>query len=231
MEKGIDIHNLPALDSKRIQVWNVPLAVVQGQLDWLRSLLSADECKKADRLYWEVDRASSIAARGLLRLLLGGYTGVRASDIVFNYSKNGKPHLMDGMPEFNLSHSAERILLAFGCNRRLGVDVERMDRQRNITALAARCFLPEERAALEKAADPCLCFFQQWARREAYVKAFGSTLFRGFSIAPLPVAAVTERDGWFFYRLEAGPDYAADLVSDQPFEVVRHDFGGTLWRS
>jgi len=179
--------------------------------------------------------------------LLGGYTGVPAKEIAFEYSENGKPHLVPpassrfpagqggqdacGTISFNVSHSGEWVVLAIGRRRNIGVDVERIRREMDVMAIASRYFTPEETAQIERAADLHAAFFHFWARKEAYVKATGSALFRELSSFAIPFED-GEKDGWHFRRLEAGSKYAAAVVTDKPIgNVPCYDFGGLAWDS
>lgn len=75
-------------------------------------------------------------------------------------------------------------------------------------------------------------FFQLWARKEAYVKACGSTLFTELGTFSVPLGERAKKDGWFFHRLEAGSKYAAAVVTDRELASVPcYDFGGWKWDS
>lgn len=237
---------LPGLGEDMIHIWGVQLPGMLDRLGALHGLLSAPEREKAARFHRDADRQSSIAARGALRVLLSGYTGIPAAEIEFHYSENGKPFLVSpassrlpagqgrrdacGTVAFNISHSGDWVLLAFGRNRNIGVDVEKIKWKMEVEAIASRYFAPEEIALIGNAADPHTMFFRLWARKEAYVKACGSALFRELGSFSVPMEG--ERDGWFFQGLEAGPKYAAAIVADKELgNVLRYDFGGLEWDS
>ena len=75
-------------------------------------------------------------------------------------------------------------------------------------------------------------FFHLWARKEAYVKACGSTLFSELSSYSVPIEEHGEKDDWIFQRLEAGSEYAAAVVTDKPLtDVPCYDFGGLKWEN
>ncbi len=243
METVEHIDNLPELSTDAIHIWGVHVPDVLGRLNVLHAVLCGREQEKATRFHREADRNSSIAARGALRILLSGYTGIDASEIVFEYSENGKPHLVSQAarllpPEqqgrraacdtvdFNVSHSGDWVVLAIGRNRHIGVDVEMIKRGMDVRPIASRYFTPEEVTLIEKAKDRPALFFQLWTRKEAYVKAAGSTLFRELSSFAVP-ADDTEKDGWFFYRLNAGSEYASAVVTDRPAPLIPcYDFCG-----
>jgi len=235
METIAEIRKLPELGDKTIHIWGVHVPDVFDRLGALNALLSEKEREKAARFHREPDRQSSVAARGALRILLSGYAGIPAAEIEFNYSENGKPHVADSDVDFNVSHSADWVVLAFGRHRNIGVDVEKIKWDMDVQSIASRYFAPEEIALIENAEDRHSIFFQLWACKEAYVKACGSALFRELGRFSVPVDGgglpeVGEKDGWIFQRLEAGSKYAAAVVTDQPLASVPcYDFGGLEW--
>jgi len=218
-----------------VHIWGVHLPGVQDRLARLQALLCDAEREKAARFFREADRQSSIAARGALRFLLSGYTGIPAVEIAFDYSDNGKPHVIGSDVEFNVSHSADWVVLAFGRNLQVGVDVEKIKRELDLFSIASRYYTPEEVALMTSADDPHMVFFQLWARKEAYVKAQGSGVFRDLKNLRVPLDGnrlpdVAEKDGWHFHRLEAGSKYAAAVVTDRKLSSVPcYDFGGLKW--
>ena len=235
METINDIRNLPELNDDSIHIWGVHVPDILDQLDALYAVLSTQEQERAARFHRNADRQSSIAARGALRILLSGYTGTPASEIEFSYSENGKPHVAGSGADFNLSHSGDWVMLAFGRNRNIGVDVEKIKRTADIQSIASRYFAPEEITLIENSEDTHAMFFHLWARKEAYVKACGSTLFSELGSFSVPIAGgalpeVGERDGWIFHHLEAGSKYASAVVTDKELiHVPCYDFGGLKW--
>ena len=235
METISDIQQLPELGKNSIHIWGIHLPDIQGRLDDLHEVLCEKEQKKAARFYSEADRKSSISARGALRLLLSGYTSVPPGEVEFRYLETGKPYVEGSAIDFNVSHSGEWVVLAFGRNRQIGVDVEKIKRDMDVEAIATRYFTPEETALIKRSDDSHSIFFQLWARKEAYVKACGSALFRELSTfsVPLENGELPDRgvkDGWIFHRLEAGSKYAAAVVSDKKMDAVPcYDFGGLKW--
>jgi len=230
MEIVDDIQCLPDLGDDSIHVWCVHLPDMFGQVDALHAVLCEKEREKAVRFLREADRRSSVVARGALRILLSDYTGVSAEKVVFQYSETGKPYVMDSDVGFNISHSAEWVLLAFGRKCNVGVDVEKIRYSLDVASIAKRYFSPEEIGLIKDAEDRNIMFFQLWARKEAYVKACGSTLFRELGSFSVPISGnelpdLGEKDGWFFQCLGIDPKYAAAVVSDRRFSSMScYDF-------
>ncbi|VGO14839.1 4'-phosphopantetheinyl transferase sfp [Pontiella desulfatans] len=252
METIEDIGQLPELDNDTIHIWGVHVPGVLDRLEALQAGLCVAEREKAARFLRESDRQSSIASRGALRVLLSVYTGVPSNEIAFGYSDNGKPYLeygagfpacagQAGKPAphskcppsevaFNVSHSGEWVVLAFGRNRQIGVDVEKIRREMDVMAIASRYFTPEECAGIEGAEDIHAAFFHYWSRKEAYIKACGSALFRELSTFAVPCED-GEKGGWHFRRLDAGSNYASAVVSDRPLgNLPCYDFSLLEWR-
>jgi 4'-phosphopantetheinyl transferase len=245
------IDELPILGKSTIHIWGAKVPDLEDRVNDLKCLLNEEEAAKAERFRRPADRSSSIIARGALRLLLSGYTDIPASEIKIRYSENGKPLLVpqaSRLPRcagaieagrqdacdtisFNVSHSGEWVVLAFGRGRQLGVDVEKIQCEMDVLSIASRYFTPDEAESIGAADDVHALFFHYWARKEAYVKALGSGLFRELSSFSVPQED-GEKNGWFFQRLEAGSKYAAAVVTDKPVQDMPcFDFGGLQWDS
>jgi len=224
------IDDLPFLDDTSVHIWGLEVSSVEDRLDRLHTLLCPNEREKAARFHREADRNSSIAARGALRILLSGYTGMAAENVNFAYSENGKPRMINADIDFNVSHSGAWVVFALGRNRNIGVDIEQIKRKMDVLAVAERFFTDTEVDQVRSSEDPCAAFFQLWARKEAYVKACGSTLFSELAHFSVPLEEQGEKDGWIFQRLEAGSNYAAAIVTDKEMASVPcYDFGGLKW--
>lgn len=203
-----------ALPDRAAHVWQVDLAAAEDALPRLASLLSADEQARAARFHLAQDSCRYTLARGALRLLLAGYTGRPAAALRFGYERFGKPFLLPAARScavplaFNVSHSHEMALLAFGRGR-IGVDVERVRPELAAGRIAERFFSPREAAALRELppAEQPAAFFRCWTRKEAFVKARGEGL-------ALPLHS---------FDVSLAPDEPAALlrVADDPAEAAR----------
>ena len=178
---GGRLNECPAADSTR------------PGLDRALALLSDDERVRADRMGSAGARARFVLARATLRLLLAGVAGDATGprDLRFRYGRHGKPYLPGGL-SFNVSHSADALVVAVTEQGRVGVDVERVRPVRRMDRVAARRFAPTEQAWMAATVDGPPndhAFFRIWTRKEAFAKALGGGLaapYRSFSVAPLP---------------------------------------------
>ena len=92
--------------------------------------------------------------------------------------RNGKPYI-DGFDFFSISHS-ENVWAVLFCERECGLDIQ-LAKKCKAPSIAGRFYHPDDAAALEalwsedeqKGDDG---FFRLWARREALVKAAGSSV-------------------------------------------------------
>jgi 4'-phosphopantetheinyl transferase len=169
------------LPADEVHVWRVDLAQVAPAEQRWEPILSADERTRALRFHFTRDRQRYTATRALLRTVLSGYAGATPEELVFRYSKTGKPALQSGESrrvEFNVSHSGEVALLAFARGRELGVDVEQIRENFDHDAIAGRFFSRQEQQQLAAlpAVERYRGFFRCWTRKEAYIKADGSGL-------------------------------------------------------
>ncbi len=175
----------------------------------LAATLNTAERNRATQFHLERDRHRYVAARGLLRLLLGAALQQSASDLVFEHGAHGKPRLVAAHKDgrclcFNLSHSDGHALFALAWNRELGIDIESVERIATkdggeVDHLAARVLSQQELAlwrALSDCASRRAAFFRAWVRKEAYVKATGRGLGVGLQSIDVMRAGEPEKIEW-----------------------------------
>ncbi len=171
------------LDGSNVHVWVARLERSPAELRALASTLSADEMERARRFHFERDQNGFIAARGVLRAILGAYLQVDPGRIEFSYGPQGKPALMgpDADLTFNLSHSDDVAFVALTRGRTIGVDIERMKPFAEVADVTRTIFSARELAEFRALApdDQQASFFSAWTRKEAFVKATGL----GFSMS------------------------------------------------
>jgi 4'-phosphopantetheinyl transferase len=185
------------LNESQVHFWFTPLTEADPRIRELGHLLSSVEIRRAERFHLERDRSSFIISHGVLRQLLGRYLGLKPEDIEYQTGPHGKPSLSPvcggSSLQFNMSHTYGMAVFALTRSGRIGVDVERMDR--NITdrdEIAAGFFSPME-AAVYRALpgeDRVEGFFNCWTRKESFIKAIGDGL-----TCPLDSFQVTLRPG------------------------------------
>ena len=218
------------LGSDEVHVWRARLAVMAPQVEALAQTLAADERARAQRFHFQHDRTHYIAARGLLRAILGRYLDEQPDRLRFCYSPHGKPalaeaHAADAL-RFNVSHAHGMALYAITRGREIGIDLEHIRADVTGERIAARFFAPREVGMLQAlpAQRRLEAFLTLWTRKEAYVKVRGDGLsldLARFDVSRAvvePAARVTseaERQDlrrWSLRDLAPGPDYVAALA-------------------
>lgn len=167
-----------------------PRAVLPGEVHLWRAcldasagfegLLSSAEWLRAERHHFDRDRERFIAARGLLRSILGRYLSLDPRELIFSIGPNGKPELADVCSplRFHLSHSEDLMLLAVTHSREIGVDLEAVRSDVPFEMLADYYFDPEDAWDLRllPAAQRAWKFYDVWTCTEAQLKASGESL-------------------------------------------------------
>jgi 4'-phosphopantetheinyl transferase len=196
-----------------VHLWRVRLSEENEQ--HLRAVLTGDEERRADRFHFAADRHRFTVTRALLRILLGQYLHATPESLSFRYNEFGKPSLDRsqnvGGINFNVAHSGDCSLLAFGLATDLGVDVEDLRLERNVVDLARAVFKPSQYETFLALPDVVRkgAFVEAWTRKEAIVKALGG----GLSI---PLNGVEVEDArapeWFVRNIEVDDHYAAAVA-------------------
>ena len=185
----------PGLAGGEVHVWRASLSIDEATLRDLDSTLAEPERARAALFIFEQDRDRYIAARGILRDLLGKYLQCAPQSIEFVYGPHGKPAVVSaalrGAICFNLSHSHGLAVVAIAREREVGIDVELIRPEFAGEEIARRYFSAKEIAELrglpvELQAEG---FFLCWTRKEAYIKAKGDGLqipLDGFEVSLSP---------------------------------------------
>lgn len=171
-------------DSRRIDLWCTYISEIGDDSLWPRydALLTADERARQARFLFARDQRRYLVTRALVRTVLSRYAAVRPEDWAFSAGPHGRPEISaprhEPLLEFNISHSADLVLLAVTSGRTLGIDTENIAaRQADIDGLD-RYFAPEESAALLalQPRERRQRFFELWTLKESYIKARGMGL-------------------------------------------------------
>lgn len=120
--------------------------------------------------------------RSTLRALLAHYLHCAPQDVALSYTRHGKPVLRDlAIPHFNLSHSRSLAAFVFGLDGPLGVDIEYVRPQKNLTGMLRHIASPREQAQLTALPAPAAqqAFYRLWTRKEALIKGIGRGLGMG----------------------------------------------------
>ncbi|MBD2577160.1 4'-phosphopantetheinyl transferase superfamily protein [Oscillatoria sp. FACHB-1406] len=232
------------LGENEVHVWRSRLDLSTSQIDDFVKLLSGDETERSQRFRRDRDRDRFIAARGILRALLGQYLEIDPQTIEFSYTNKGKPYLSNGFShlQFNVSHSNDLALYGICRDRAIGIDIEHLRPLPNAPQLAQRFF--SDRESKELNALPRehqhLAFFQTWTCKEAYLKATGEGLaglekvevFLKKDTAPkLVLPNENANQQWQLELLYPHPDYVAALaIATTNIKLHQFEFPPTYTR-
>ncbi|WRZ87677.1 4'-phosphopantetheinyl transferase superfamily protein [Streptomyces sp. NBC_01007] len=219
--------------------------------------LDEHEQETADRFLFERDRRQYVVAHTLVRRVLALEAGLAEAELVFWRSARGRPFLRPPEHElprggrhldFNLSHAGGYNLLGVVRRHRIGVDVERLERDEQAITAIVHTFSAEEQdwvARAERGAARDRRALRLWTLKEAYSKARGLGLGLPFDEFAFTLAddqgvlgfrpPEDDRAGrWRFLELEPVPEVLAAVAvpvpddHDEPAPVL-HLHHGFPW--
>ena len=226
-----------------VHVWHASLEQPPEVARELETVLTEEDQKRAGRFRYPAHRRSFIASRGILRILIHRYTGIRPDQISFNYNMAGKPYLagpasISGL-SFNLSHAGLLVLFAFSRGRQVGVDVECIRPIEEMDRIASWNFSPGEYRIFQRLPEESKlqAFYNCWSRKEAFLKAVGDGL--SFPLHEIEVFFGNQypdtvqgiswgeeaAQQWSMHDIEIPDGYAASLVVEgYEYSVSHHQW-------
>jgi|SRR5579862_4153432 len=216
----------PELPDNEVHIWRASLEMDSAALRRFEGQLADDERIRAERFIFDRDRDRFIAARGVLRDVLGRYLRRPPQTIRFVYGPRGKPALSNNSLHhsicFNLSHSHGLSVLGITREREIGIDIELIRPEIAGEDIAKRYFSRREVEELNKLPPELRTegFFHCWTRKEAYVKARGDGLsipLESFDVSLTPGLAVelnsADRLQWSLRSFAPAPDYVGAIIA------------------
>lgn len=218
------------LSNKDMHIWQAALDSPGNRVQEFKEKLSLDERAKAERLRFERDRNRSVVRSGILRTILGFYTGTEPNEIRFRYGDRGKPRLCDAFGRagihFNVSHSEGLALYVFTRDHEVGVDIERIRDIPEMEEIVEQFFSARENAIFRSLprSKKRQAFFTCWTRKEAFMKVIGEGLFYPLnrfdvSFSPDEPSRLLSIDGdpekasqWFMLSLKPAVGFIAALA-------------------
>jgi len=210
------------LTTDELHLWLVSLLRSPAELDGFLKTFSPDEVERSANIKINKAKKNYIAARGILRILLGRYLKISPEQIVFDYGKAGKPQLLSTDLQFNLSHSGDYAFYGICQSAPIGVDIENEKKDMEFEAIAQRFFSHEEYQAIKALPEKkkCAGFFDCWTKKEAWVKALGTGLrhpLSEFTVSlssdPIPIRNIHETQHWTLFSVKTIPHYHAAVAT------------------
>jgi len=224
-----------ALPDDAVHVWRALLEVDPSTLRHLKSTLAQNELERAERFIFDPDRNHFIAARGILRDVLGRYLRCAPQTIDFVYGALGKPAILSGGSRhplrFNLSHSHGLAVIGIAREREIGIDVEMIRPEFASDDIAKRYFSAKEIDELSRLPTELRTegFFLCWTRKEAYIKARGEGLhipLDSFNVSLTPGISpelnTSHSSRWSLRSFSPEPGYVAAVVEEGNGSQLRY---------
>lgn len=220
-----------ALSVNEIHVWLIATTDPGSKSAFNGDLLSTGERDRADKFKFDKDRLLYTIAHGALRSILSRYLQRNPTSLDFATGANGKPRLATkstGNLQFNLSHSADRAVIAVAWEREIGVDIERIKEEFAFIDVAEHFFTAREATALRALPSHLQrrAFYKCWTSKEAFLKAKGTGLSGELDEVEIVLDAGdfvrinATVPGWSLAEIYAGDDYVAALVNEgAPAEI------------
>lgn len=233
----------------RCQVW---WASRTDYRSTLVGLLDDVELGRLGRIVRAADRERFVLGCAITRVVLSGYLALpaRAVPLRRQCADCGEPHgkvavaLARQWVQLSVSHSDDRVVVAFSADAPIGVDVERIDPRSPVFELAGSVLAESEAQWLWSVPGDlrAAAFTSYWCRKEAVVKATGQGLRTSLQslvvTPPARSARLLESPGspdpaaTFLTDLEVGGEYRAALavLAADPVQVDRYEAGRLLAR-
>jgi 4'-phosphopantetheinyl transferase len=224
------------LSEDDVHIWRADLEIDEYAQRSFLTLLSPDEKNRAQKFRFARDSRNFIAARGILRSLIGRYLAINPAQVSIQYSKFGKPCIANNnFLQFNISHSQNLALLAFTKRFTIGIDVEFVNPEIEAKDIAVNFFAKNEIVSLHALPEKqqALGFFNCWTRKEAFIKAVGEGLSFPLdkfevSLEPGKPAKLLATDWdpkaiskWSMYSMSPGENFVGCLVIEGIVDQVK----------
>jgi 4'-phosphopantetheinyl transferase len=222
------------MKSEIVEIWHGKVTAEDALYHAYWRILDEAEQTHAGKIKNALLHKRYVEVHGRLRNLLAKTLNQPPEKIRIKNAEHGKPYLAD-YPElaFNLSHSADRLMIAVSRDCQLGVDIEVCKQRINLSGLVNKCFAEEEAAYWTQLLEiqKKQAFYRFWTRKEAFVKATGHGIALGLNHCvinpenPSEFLRVPELCGqasaWHVLDIELGEGICSALVTDKGFAEVR----------
>lgn len=179
--------------------------------------------KNLPKAFWEranryLDKESSlsfITGRLLLKkaLIKNGLPPSLLKEI--RYSKHGKPSILDH--NFSISHSNWYVVLVFGTNFSIGIDIEK---KKNIDLkLFKYLFTEQEWKTIIEAENSLEKFYWFWVRKEAFLKAAGCALNELKQLIVLEHHGMYNGTPYYFQSFDFNTDFNGIVATREKLDV------------
>jgi 4'-phosphopantetheinyl transferase len=211
-----------------MRVWWKTLAASDDEFAQLSAWLAPQEHARAARFARDDLKRRYVVGRATLRWVLARSLGIGPAEVRIVRGERGRPHLEgDARFDFNISHTAGVALIGLTTSGRIGVDVERLERDVSADGLAKKFLTAGERATFAGLDETSRRrrFLRYWTCKEAMSKATGDGLsapFRHLDVSledAMELAAGPapyEPSRWRLHAIEVSDGYLATVALWSP---------------
>ena len=189
-----------------VMVYILHTSLVKNHFSFVSNFVDKERKEKAERYMNEKDQLLSFGAGYLLKKYLPNKE--------IKYTESGKPYLENG-PCFNLSHSGEYVALAIHPSRDVGIDIERINKNK-IDGI--QFVLNDE----EKTIDDIETLFRVWSNKESLTKCTSTGLKDIKNVSGLPMEGmrlILEEPYYLKSMIFEGYSLSLSLKGKEPFEL------------
>lgn len=166
--------NAPKISLYWVETGNLTCAFIQE----LSKALTPEDWGIINRLSQPKIQERLILSRGLLRVLLSHFLGIKPTKLQLKTNPWGKLYLANDFLQFNLSHSGSSWVVALSDGYSVGVDVEQIRPLQCPHRLIQRYGTLGEQTHWQRLPPQARerYFLELWVAKEAYSKALGTGL-------------------------------------------------------
>ncbi len=209
--ENVTWHNsVGSINPNALNVFNIDISDFIGTIPQLSHILTSEELEKSAKYFKTHDQHRSIISKAILKILVGKLINRLPSQISFFYDKNSKPYLLNSELHFNISHSGNKIVIAFH-TKPIGIDVEKIDLEFNFNEILNTVFTPIEIQTILEAKNSFYEFYKFWTRKESFVKALSKGIDDDFIKIP-------SLDGVHYFESDSIPSYMNWSIQSIPID-------------
>jgi 4'-phosphopantetheinyl transferase len=221
------------MNTETIEIWHAKVTADDAHYQAYWRVLDEAEQTQAWKFKNALLHKRYVEVHGRLRNVLAKTLNQPPGKISIKKAEHGKPYLAD-YPDlvFNLSHSANRVMIAVGWQCQLGVDIEICKQKINLSGLVDKCFAEEEAAYWTELPEARKNqeFYRFWTRKEAFVKAAGYGIALGLNHCvinpenPTEFLRVPDKCGqasaWHVLDIDLGEDISCAVAADKELASI-----------
>ena len=223
----------PLLQNNEVKIWHGQVTAEDRFYKAYWDVLDDAEKNQANKMHGVLLHKRYVEIHGRTRQLLAKTLKLAPEKITIRKAEHGKPYLADYPAlAFNLSHSAEKMMVALAWNCRVGVDIEVIKQRINVAGLVNKCFGTEEITYWNQlpGCEKNQAFYRFWTRKEAFVKATGNGIVLGLNNCvinpdnPKNFLRIPSQCGkpseWHLQDIDLGDGVCSAIVTDKFFTDI-----------